>query len=178
MKKLHNITNAKGITLVELLIYMSLLTVLIGIMFSIIFYVQRVLTKYDSTYAARVHVYEYLYVLQQQLYQTAYIDNQSPGSMILYMYDAGTISGLVSIQHRIQEGRLFLDYTYTDHSRDKSVGMYEYTRFNALDFTMSSSSAYVDTACSRGIIHVHVGVYMPDQSRLDILQDLYIPNLQ
>ncbi len=93
------------------------------------------------------------------------------------MQDTGAVLDLLSIQHRIKDGKIALEYRYRDSVRNKEIYLYEGVIFNMLQFVLSSSTPYIHTTSSQGRITVHMQIDNFSRSMLNILQDVYIPNL-
>jgi competence protein ComGC len=70
--------NKKGLTLIELLIYMSIFSIICLMVTSSVFYLQKIIQNNNQNYYVKNHIYFNLNILQQYLYSSSVkiVDNE------------------------------------------------------------------------------------------------------
>ncbi len=70
--------NKKGLTLIELLIYMSIFSIICLMVTSSVFYLQKIIQNNNQNYYVKNHIYFNLNILQQYLYNSSVkiVDNE------------------------------------------------------------------------------------------------------
>lgn len=78
MAKIKLIKKHKGVTLVELLIYMSIFSIICLMVTSSVFYLQKIIQNNNQNYYVKNHIYINLNILQQYLYSSSVkiVDNE------------------------------------------------------------------------------------------------------
>lgn len=69
-KKIKQNIHSNGLTLIELLIYMSIFSIIFIIITSSVFYLQKIIQNNNQNYYVKNQIYTNLNILQQYLYKT------------------------------------------------------------------------------------------------------------
>ncbi|MES2622859.1 MAG: prepilin-type N-terminal cleavage/methylation domain-containing protein [Patescibacteria group bacterium] len=135
---------SKGITLIELVLYMGLFTILIsGVLYSAL-YLEEIIEYNSFEYKARENIYRQLELLQHYTIIAQHIEIGS--SSIRMQIEKG------SIIQELREGKLYMKYEYIDMPM-KEFLVYPYARFIDFSFTKSTSS---ETLSAKTELKVHI----------------------
>lgn len=165
----------KGITLIELLVYMSLFAILIIILFSTVFYIQQIFSNKKVESVMRIQVYEHLHLLQQYTEKAEKV-HLATSSVTLYMYVSTDPVALQSISQYIEEGSLVLEYIYNESSLSKKIYPYELTRFEEFTFQKINTANELLTVSRQGLIEARAIWKNPKQKLISLHEVIYIPN--
>lgn len=172
---MRQIPRNKGITLIELLLYMSLFTVLILIVFSTVFYVQRIFADKKGEYIIRTQVHDHMRLLQQHLMNTEYIALDDD-ELTLYMYTDPNPQALTAIHQYIEEERLILEYFYNNPALYKKIVVFEFSRFERFGFVWLGVLQDSNTVSRQSLLNVSIVWKNNAQKIIYMYEDIYIPN--
>lgn len=135
---------SRGFTLVELILYMGLFTVLVsGVLYSS-FYLQSVLQYNSTEYKAQENIYRQLELLQHHLAQATKVE-VSTSSIRMYNSHGYVVQGLHS-------GILHMIYTY-EGKPEKDIDIYPFMNFSEFSF---KREIVRDTLLTKSVVHVHI----------------------
>ncbi|MEN9604409.1 MAG: hypothetical protein RJB39_94 [Candidatus Parcubacteria bacterium] len=167
----------QGITLIELILYMSLFAILVSIVFSTVFYLQKLFTNKKIEYIVRAEIYEQLNLLQQHLVLTQRVE-VGPEDITLYMYGSTDPRAVVKIRQYIDGGRLVMEYLHNDPGLDKKIYVHEYTVLQDLSFSLIDIVGGLNTFSRQSVLAAHITWKNSRQKTILIDETLYIPNLE
>ena len=159
----------KGMTLVELILYMGLFTLLILLVFSTTFYMQKLFEDKLGEYAVRRDMYMHLRMLQEYLAVTERIDIEE-NSFTLHMKN----NSLIKIRQTLENGKINLAYIYSDVSKNKRFAAYQSDIFDQFQLTIASST--LPTLHTLSTIRADIGWKNMRHKELQIIEFLAIPN--
>lgn len=110
----------KGITLVEILLYMGIFAVYITFVFSITFYMQNIFGKAKTEYVGKIMIYHHLTLLQNHLEKTSHIEH-TPTSTTFHIVD----SDITKIVQYTDGGKMYIRYEYRDLIKSKTIQVFE-----------------------------------------------------
>lgn len=159
----------KGMTLVELILYMGLFALIILLVFSTTFYLQKLFEDKLGEYAIRRDVYMHLRILQEYLVGTERIE-LGDNSFIFYMKN----DSLQEIRQTLENGKINMEYRYTDISKNKKFVVYELDIFDS--FQLSASSSTLPTLYVESRVKALIRWKNTRHKELEITEFLTIPN--
>lgn len=136
----------KGVTLIELVLYMAIFTVLMsGVLYSSM-YLQGVMTYNAIEYKAKENIYKQLTLLQNHLNNAKEVAHDETGIYI--------ISDFGSVEQTIHDEQILIKYNFFSQlAGHKQIIQFPYMKFKTISFRKSKNS---DTLQSKSIIYVDI----------------------
>lgn len=160
----------RGVTLVELILYISLFTILVMGVLSSVVYLQSVLQYTALEHVNREQIYRQLDILQQYLVTATRVDIATTTIRIYGRYGY--------IEQYVDQGVLRMIYHYDDGLLQKNIVPYPYLRLKDFSFTKNPRNFVDETLFKKGSISVRVA-WLDNKKSVKYFEEtlLSLPNL-